>query len=377
MTGPEPLDLEDGEDFTQPPPPSAQEPDDGPPSTPPGNPPREEPGVLGRVWGWLRERNWPEGKPPERRWLLKRPAAPEEESAHPRGFLPLGKVGMLAAAGGAGKTMALAQLAAAVATGRSWLGHYTIPAESRGPVLLALGEEDEEEVRRRLYDIREGLGLSAEEWGALKQNLMILPLAGVPVQLVSAQDRNGKPEETPFFHELRRRIDGAGVDWRLLVLDPLSRWAGPETETDNFAATRFVAAVESLSQVPGTPTVLLAHHTTKVARRGLDAGEATAARGASALTDGVRWVANLLYPEGSSLPHLSLVKSNYTARAPALPLKREEGGVLRALSSQELEAQLAAERAKSTRKASEKNGKASKKNHQEPEETDDDPNAPF
>ena len=330
--------------------------------------------MLGEVWGWLRERNWPEEKPPERRWLLKRPAAPEEESAHPRGFLPLGKVGMLAAAGGAGKTMALAQLAAAVATGRPWLGHYTIPAESRGPVLLALGEEDEEEVRRRLYDIREGLALTPEEWGALKQNLMILPLAGRAVQLVSAQGRDGKPEETPFFHELRRRIEGAGVDWRLLVLDPLSRWAGPETETDNFAATRFVAAVESLSQVPGNPTVLLAHHTTKVARRGLDAGEATAARGASALTDGVRWVANLLYPEGSSLPHLSLVKSNYTARAPALPMKREEGGVLRALSRQELDKLAADARSgKANKRPSEKNGKASK-----PEETDDDPDkAPF
>jgi hypothetical protein len=372
MTGPEPLDLEDGEDFTPPPPPSAQEPDDGPPSAPPGDPPREESGVLGGVWGWLGERKWPEGKPPERRWLLKRPPTDEEEKANrfPRGFLPLGKVGMLAAAGGAGKTMALAQLATSVATGRPWLGHYTVPAESRGPVLLALGEEDEEEVRRRLYDIREGLALTPEEWGALKQNLMILPLAGVPVQLVSAQDRNGKPEETPFFHELRRRIAGAGVDWRLLVLDPLSRWAGPETETDNFAATRFVAAVESLSQVPGNPTVLLAHHTTKAARRGLDAGEATAARGASALTDGVRWVANLL-PEGPSRLALCLTKYNYNPPAPDLHLKRGGGGVLRGLDRQELEEQLAADArngkaSKRPSKASEKNGKASK-----PEESED------
>lgn len=378
MTGPdEPLDLEDGEDYL--PPEDAPDPSEERPKGPPGDPPGEEPGALGKAWGWLGERGWPEGNPPPRRWLLQRPAAPEEESAHPRGFLPLGKVGMLAAAGGAGKTMALAQLAVSVVTGRDWLGHYTVPAESRGPVLLALGEEDEEEVQRRLYDIREGLDLSPGEWTDLKRGLMILPLAGVPVQLVSAQDRNGKPEETPFFHELRRRIEGAGVDWRLLVLDPLSRWAGPETETDNFAATRFVAAVESLSQVPGNPTVLLAHHTTKAARRGLDAGEATAARGASALTDGVRWVANLLKPEGSSLPHLSLVKSNYTAPAPDVVLKRGEGGVLRALTRQELEAQLAADAArngkasKKTNKPSEKNGKASK-----PEETDDDPDqAPY
>lgn len=375
MTGPdEPLDLEDGEDL--PPPEDAPDPSEERPR-PPGDPPGEESGVLGGLWDWFGERGWLDERPPPRRWLLQRPAAPEEESALPRGFLPLGKVGMLAAAGGAGKTMALVQLAVSVVTGRDWLGHYAVPAESRGPVLLALGEEDKEEVLRRLYDIREGLKLSPGEKEELKRKLKILPLAGVPVQLVSAQGKDKRPEETPFFQELRQRIEGAGVDWRLLVLDPLSRWAGPETETDNFAATRFVAAVESLAQVQGNPTVLLAHHTTKAARRGLDAGEATAARGASALTDGVRWVANLLKPEGSSLPHLSLVKSNYTAPAPDLPLKRGEGGVLRGLSRQELEEQLAADAArngkasKKTSKASEKNGKPSK-----PEETDDDPNQP-
>lgn len=376
MTGPDdPLDLEDGEDYL--PPEDAPDPSEERPR-PPGDPPGEESGALGKAWGWLGEQGWPESKP-QRAWLLKRPASEQEvraasrrgAHAYPQGFLPLGKVGMLAAAGGAGKTMALAQLAVSVVTGRPWLGHYTVPAESRGPVLLALGEEDVIEVQRRLYDIREGLNLSAEEWGELKCKLMILPLAGVPVQLVSAQGRDKLPEETLFFRELRQRIEGAGVDWRLLVLDPLSRWAGPETETDNFAATRFVAAVESLSQVRGNPTVLMAHHTTKAARRGLDAGEATAARGASALTDGVRWVANLVKQDGGPLA-LSLVKTNYTAPAPAVSLESGEGGVLRALSREDLE-KLAAERAKSTRKASEKNGKASEKNSRasKPEESED------
>jgi RecA-family ATPase len=326
--------------------------------------------VLGDLWGWLSKRGWPEEKPPERRWLLKRPTTPEDESAHPYGFLPLGKVGMIAAAGGVGKTMALVQLAVSVVTGRKWLGHYTVPPESCGPVFLGLGEEDAADAWQRLHDIGDVLKLTLGERDALLSKLEILPLAGRAVQLVSAQGRDGKPEETPFFHELRRRIEGRGVDWRLLVLDPLSRWAGPETETDNFAATMFVTAVERLSQVRGNPTVLLSHHTTKASRRGLDAGEATAARGASALTDGVRWVASLGKQDGGPLA-LSLVKTNYTAQAPRLPLKREKGGVLRALSREELEAQLAAERAKPTRKASEKNGKASK-----PEETDDDPNEP-
>src|SRR5262249_25635901 len=82
-------------------------------------------------------------KPPERRsWLLR-------DQRTDSGVLPLGKVGMLAGAGGAGKTMALTQLAVAVATGTPWLGVLEVAAQ--GNVLLILGEEDAEEVRRRLY----------------------------------------------------------------------------------------------------------------------------------------------------------------------------------------------------------------------------------
>jgi len=350
-------------------PPAPASPPSGERASEAASPPREEPGELGAAWRWLGDLHWLDGKPPSRRWLLQRDAEPQEDTRVPRGFLPLGKVGMIAAAGGAGKTMALVQLAVSVATGRPWLGHYTVPPESRGRVLLALGEEDAEEVQRRLYAIRTGLELNPQEVADLKRNLMVLPLAGKPVQLIAAAGKDGKPEETPFLGELRRRLSTAGVDWKLLVLDPLSRWAGPETETDNFAATRFVSIIESLAQVPGGPTVLLAHHTTKAARKE-GSGDATAARGASALTDGVRWVATMSKADTGGMV-LSLAKTNYTAPAADLMLKQIEGGVLRALTPNELDAKKVAEGTKAKRKASEKNGQASK-----PEETDDDPNQP-
>lgn len=333
------------------------------------SPPGEEPGELGAAWRWLGDLDWPDGKPRSRRWLLQRDAEPQEDSHDPRGFLPLGKVGMIAAAGGAGKTMALVQLAVSVATGRKWLGHYTVPPESRGRVLLALGEEDAEEVQRRLYAIRTGLELKPQEVADLKRNLMVLPLAGKSVQLIAAAGKDGKPEETPFLEELRRRLSTAGVDWKLLVLDPLSRWAGPETETDNFAATRFVSVIESLAQVRGGPTVLLAHHTTKAARKE-GSGDATAARGASALTDGVRWVATMSKAEIGGMV-LSLAKTNYTAPAADLVLKQGEGGVLQAMSRKEREDREAAKASKDKKTNGKKNGQASK-----PEETDDDPNQP-
>ena len=230
-------------------------------------------------------------------------------------------------------------------------------------MLLALGEEDADEVQRRLYEIRRGLELSAEELAEVRRHLLVLPLAGTDVQLVATKDRNGRPEETRFYRELRQRLGDAAVDWRLLVLDPLSRWAGPETETDNFAATRFVSAIEALTKVRGNPTVLLSHHTTKAARTGNSPSDATAARGASALTDGVRWVANLVAQDGGLC--LSLVKTNYTAPAEPCPLKREEGGVLRVLTRAEIDAQ---------GKQSKANGKTKKSAAKEPEESEDDPN---
>jgi hypothetical protein len=60
---------------------------------------------------------------------------------------PVGEVGQLIAEGGAGKTMALCQLAVAVATGTRWLGTFEA---TRGRALLVLREEDAEEARRRL-----------------------------------------------------------------------------------------------------------------------------------------------------------------------------------------------------------------------------------
>ncbi|RYZ45998.1 MAG: hypothetical protein EOO72_02940, partial [Myxococcaceae bacterium] len=138
------------------------------------NSPREKPGVLGAKWRTLRELNLPT-EPPPRRYLLQRPSEAQDDSHLPQGFLPLGKVGMLAAAGGAGKTMALVQLAVSVATGRPWLGHYGVPVSSRGRVVLALAEEDTDEAHRRLYAVRRGLALSEHEWADVLDRITLSP----------------------------------------------------------------------------------------------------------------------------------------------------------------------------------------------------------
>lgn len=323
-------------------------------------PPRE---VLGAErWAWLRERGgWLAEAPPARTYLLAAPGGGG------RGMLPLGKVGMLAAGGGMGKSWALTQLALCVATGRPWLGTY--PVASPGPVLLALAEEEEEEIRRRLYYGARSLGLRGDDLRQAEARILPLPLCGEHVALtyspeeIAASGRRVNPSspdavETPFARAIRDKLDGAGVEWRLLVLDPVSRFAGPDVEKENAAATRFVQTLERLTRVPGGPTVLVAHHTNKTAR-GSEVTDSTAARGASAITDGVRWQANietvlLARPKGEGkdtnrraspdLARFAVVKSNYAAKPEPLYLRRdpEDQGSLVPITEREAKAQIAA-----------------------------------
>jgi len=334
------------------------------------------PDPFAASWKWLGElgADWLDTAPAPRRWLLERveTAAERGKRSDPHdvpdrvGVLPLGKVGMLAAAGGVGKTMALVQLALAVATGRRWLGTFATP--NPGPVLLALAEEDEEEVRRRVWNAAAAMQLSDDEKRKALARIVALPLAGTPVALVSGEA--GAIEETDALRALRARLEALDkdgkpkVEWRLVVLDPLSRWAGADTEKDNAAATRFVEAVETLAlHAPGSPTVLLAHHTAKVTRGEGAANDATAARGATGLVDGVRWVANLDNASDGFAVLSIPTKSNYS-RADGFRLDlardREHGGALRPLT--------AAERAAREAKASEaKPGKPAKQARPGPE----------
>ncbi len=287
---------------------------------------------LGELGPWLTE------EPPPRRWLLKtRPKGSEP----PEGVLPLAVVGMLAAQGAAGKTWALTQLALSVSTGHAWLDNYAV--DEPGNVLLALGEEPEDEVRWRLYYAAQEMGLTEEEKRIAAVRLFPLALSGRQVALTLASDvaeKAGLTElpETPVAQALRKRLEGR--EWRLIEVDPLSRFAGPDVELDAAQATRFIQVLETFTRVAGNPTVIFAHHTGKAARKDSQRGaDATAARGSSALSDAVRWQANLvperklfddLYP--ASKPRLLTVSFPKTTRSPYtadLRLVRGRHGVLR------------------------------------------------
>jgi len=269
---------------------------------------------------------WFTQPPPARKWLLLDARRPKSD-----GVLPLGKVGQLVAEGGAGKTMLLAQLAIAVSTGTSWLG--AIDIASPGRVLLALGEEDCEEVRRRLYRGRR----SADAPVPPVESIWTLPLAGEACSLVEA-DKNGNLRETDFCAWLRRTVADRGP-WSLVVVDPLSRFAGADAETDNAAGTRYIQALESFAGLG--PSVLGAHHTNKLARGKGGKVEAHSARGSSSIVDGSRWVATLTHEDVEhddpvvrerlgEVVTLSFVKSNYSRKPEHIELRydQDNGGAL-------------------------------------------------
>lgn len=252
------------------------------------------------------------GPAPEREYLLRHKDG---------GFMPAGKLCLLASPGGKGKTALLMHLAIHVAAGRPWLG---LDVVKPGAVAMVLGEEDAEEVHRRLNASCGGL--------PPPQNVLVLPLAGHGSRrLVDTPGKAGADDEgrTNHFHALRDYLVKSAPEggWRLVIVDPFARFAGPEAETDNAEATRTMEALEELVKLPGRPVVFVTHHTKK--RGGDDVDAVELIRGASAIKDAARWAAMLESQEpdegGTARAWLRIVKTNYTTSAYAVDFKMARG----------------------------------------------------
>jgi hypothetical protein len=152
--------------------------------------------------------------------------------------------------------------------------------------------------------------------------LHLLPLHGVPVALTWSP-AHGLVETSDFAVALRDKLNNHGVDWGLVILDPLSRWAGGGIESNNEAATRFVQVVETLTSVRGSPSVLVAHHSSQMTSR---AGESDA-RGVTGIRDGFRWMASMdaIADDEGNVDGVMLRnrKSNYSLRFKPILLVRE------------------------------------------------------
>lgn len=265
--------------------------------------------------------------PPPRRWLLE-------------GLIVVGKAGAVVAPGGFSKSQWLLQLGVSVATSIDLAGHWK--AGETGGVLVLCAEDDYEEIHRRIHTIQQRL--QAEGHGAalaaLPDRLFIFSTIGVDTLFTKA-GMNGSVAQTATLHRvvaLAKQV----TNLKLIVIDPVSRFRGGE-ENSNEDATRFVEALENIAKLTGA-TVLAAHHSNK-ASYSADANQG-ASRGASALTDGLRWQMNLNPPtdkqaEGIGVTRTEMrkfvvatvTKSNYSAIPEPVILERQAGGYLQAVTA--------------------------------------------
>jgi len=252
------------------------------------------------------------------------------------GLLPLGIVAALVAQGGAGKSQLLMQLAVSVATGILLAGFW--PVGAAGTVLMLCAEDSREEIHRRVHRIFQQLGpaMTPAQQQVLKDRCLIRSMSGEDL-LLTANNGQGEVMRTAFADRLLLTVKEID-DLKLIIIDPSSRFRGGD-ENSNADATRFVQALEYLAQATGA-TILIAHHTGKGA---INSGEIsqTSSRGASALTDGIRWQMALtpLTDKTKGYAGISndlrhnylearLVKTNYTAPKPPVLLERCQDGYL-------------------------------------------------
>lgn len=266
--------------------------------------------------------NWLEIQPPDASALMRNPDGSP--------YMLDSRVGVISAAGGTGKSWLVIQLAIAVACGGRWLEHYDC---RKGRVLLALGEEQDEEIWRRVWRICKHLQLTDYERAEVARNLVPMGLDGEEVAFLRKAP-DGNITTTPFFARLQKALEGGS--WRLVLLDPLSYFGGPEVESDPYVATTLIRCGAKLTRANGRPAIVFSAHSRKrqqgTAPTALDAGDT---RGSSAIVDGSRWVCSMV-KRSDTITAMRVTKTNYTVPGDELLLARGQGGVMRPATQQEI-----------------------------------------
>ena len=266
--------------------------------------------------------------PPPRRWLINE-------------LIAVGKVGAIVAPGGSSKSQLMLQIGTSVATGIDLANHWKVG--ETGGVLMLCAEDDREEIHRRVHRINSHLTARghAKTLAALPKGLFVFSTVGIDTLLTKRQPQ-GEVSPTAIIQRIVA-LAAQIPDLKLIIIDPVSRFRGGE-ENSNEDGARFVEALEQIAKLSGA-AVLIAHHASKASTGG---GEVTqgASRGASSLTDGVRWQMNLSPPTDKQLDALGLMrtelsghvmatvtKSNYSLIPPPAMFKREDGGYLTVVSA--------------------------------------------
>lgn len=228
--------------------------------------PEDDPDIALATW------TAPGGGWPEREWLIK-------------GWLPVGRLGMLSGRGGRGKSRLVLQLAARMASEPPEAGHvlldgakvegltpgdapnrhpFVLEKEHCGPVVFASWEDETLEVGRRLAAMAED-GLV--EVARLKDWLLYLDLRGRGPVWAPGAGRHvlTRASLTPVGHRVRATAEALGA--RLLVLDSL---AGAYASDENVRSLvrAFCADWDAWGTEHGCAVLLVAHPPKRPPRSG-------------------------------------------------------------------------------------------------------------
>lgn len=220
---------------------------------------------------------------PERddRWLYFRDAHDLPPADYVIPGMRAGTVGMLVGPGGMGKSMLALAIAAGVALG-SPIGQGNdeplFPAPKRGTAAIAFGEDPAEIIRERQEAFVRGL--SPQQVAALDadEGLRVMSMIARDMRII---DTSVRPFAAgPWQAELREIAQGR----RLVILDSLA-FLHDADENDNPAMTLLMRTLSGIAHDTHCALLVL-HHSAKASSDGRD--DAARARGASALTNGVR-----------------------------------------------------------------------------------------
>jgi hypothetical protein len=220
-----------------------------------------------------------------------------------------GKYSVLAGPGGVSKTMLTIGLAVQVAIGQKWADQQV----AKGASLLVLGEEDSDEVNRRVNAVVKNF--SAADQTQVQHVIRAIPASGLDIRLVQLQ--NGNPVPTGLDDHIVEMVnqlqEESKVPVRLVALDH-ARLVGAGDTNDASHVTELTRVLTSIACRTQAAVVLLAHSPKGTLGKTDEELSAADVAGSSAYVDNARSVllmTTLSDREGKSFGLLPAARTNY------------------------------------------------------------------
>ena len=239
-----------------------------------------------------------EGDPVPREWIIE-------------DWLPAHEITSLYGPGGGGKSLIAFQLALAVANGGTW---FDMKAQDPMPVLMVACEDSDEEIHRRLGDIRQ-----SAQYAFIKYDAEMYPWSRAGKDAVLARADRNRLQPGAFYGRLEAALAKLAPGPKLLLLDTIADiYAG--NENDRAMVNYFVKVVLGGLIKKHDCTILVLGHPAKAAESEYS--------GSTAWNNAVRTRLTLTYHDNKNLKNhriLTRSKANYAAVGEALVLEWRQG----------------------------------------------------